>query len=656
MPASAAQGSTIVRAAIHPGIGVARVGNSRQPGGYYVGPEVVQPPLTPTGGTRDKTGAIRREAARFRLYGYNAAGEVVAELTADNAEIQWDAHLVSRKAQWYQFQAALDIPSTVDMEVPLRNATVTGAARAGLAIDPGPRSIAGRNTSGPTYQFTGGTFQGTPVELGELRTDEAGRLLVLGGFGVSASPTGQPVYRREDPDSFNNADGWYDDISDGPVHATVKIGGTEIPVDSAWVFVGPPNYAPDIIAWRTLYDLLVDTYTAAGWLPMPDVASFRQDILPALQRLTNLQWVNAGFAALFGAGGQLDFDDPVLLRKLSYKSQNSSDDPYAELRQVIYNSFRPANNDVNDRRPWPWIYGDAFGVNGTSPENNLALSPRRDALLRLWVQGSFVNDWDPNVRPPSRLDEVPLAEQPAMLDQAALHFCLADAFHPGCELTWPMRHITLYRAPFRILERPAGEPEPNYGPVLNQTIALAVNGPLYAQSPGDLSRWMALPWQGDTAYCRSGYDSSYDPYLPTFWPARVPNQVLTDDDYAVVMNPGLPLEDRIAAFHRRPSWLRHLSGTTAEQMMQMIATFGDMGIIEARPGPGDVPDFPPEIFVESVPGDLVQTAMAKLALAAPAEPSLAATRLRRAGWQNEADLADALRMMFGEGYGSSEGE
>ena len=42
---------------------------------------------------------------------------------------------------------------------------------------------------------------------------------------------------------------------------------------------------------------------------------------------------------------------------------------------------------------------------------------------------------------------------------------------------------------------------------------------------------MAVPWQTDTASCRSGYylgyGPRYDPYVPTFWPARVPNQVLT---------------------------------------------------------------------------------------------------------------------------------
>ena len=39
-------------------------------------------------------------------------------------------------------------------------------------------------------------------------------------------------------------------------------------------------------------------------------------------------------------------------------------------------------------------------------------------------------------------------------------------------MTWPMRHASMYDKPFRIRHRPPGEPEPDYGPNLNQQIAL----------------------------------------------------------------------------------------------------------------------------------------------------------------------------------------
>ncbi|MFC5742084.1 LodA/GoxA family CTQ-dependent oxidase [Dyella tabacisoli] len=639
-----ARDTTIVRAAIHPGIGIARVGNS--PEGFYVGPEVIQPEPLSAADMRDSTGALKRQAALFRLYGYNAAGEVVAELTGNNAKITWQVHLANRKAQWYQFDAALDIPQAYELSLPLRNAHIKGAARTNLAIDPGPRHIEGSDISGPAYRFDSGMFQGTKVGLGELRTDASGRLLVLGGHGISASPEGKPIYDPDDPDTFNNADGWYDDTSDGPVNAAVSIAGREIPVDAAWVVVAPPNYAPDIIGWRTLYDLLYDAYVECGWIAFPEQVSFVRDVLPALQRLSNLQWVNKGFAALFGHGGQFDFDDPQLLTKLSHRPAAGHPDIYGELRRVIFNAFRPVNNPVAEPRTWPWLYGDAFGsFEDDDPENYLPLSPVRASLLQRWVEGNFDNDWHPDYQPPHDLSQVELADRPAMLDQAALHFCLADAFHPGCELTWPMRHSSMYRAPFRIRERPAEQPVPEYGRKLTQQIALRPGGPLYAQGAGDLSRWMALPWQGDTAFCRSGYDVEYDPYLPSFWPARVPNQVLTEEDYAIVINPDLAREQRLAAFHRRANWLRELSGLPPAQMMHMVEHFGAMGIVAAKKGVDDDPDFPPVIFVESVPGIPTRTA----ALAAGLDKASARTRedrLRLAGWENEEQLEAFRRLVL----------
>jgi len=208
----------IVSARIHPAIGVARVGNA--PSAYFIGPEVTEPHAEAPGFYRDEQGAVKRQAARFRLYGFNAAGEAVAELTPDTAEIAWTVQLANLKAAWYQFQIALDIPEAADAKPSVqRNADVVGAARAGLQITPAAKTIAGRGASGPQYAFDDGAFQGQAVYLGELRTDEAGRLIVLGGRGVAKSPSGVVI------NDFANNDGWYDDISDGPITATVSIAG-----------------------------------------------------------------------------------------------------------------------------------------------------------------------------------------------------------------------------------------------------------------------------------------------------------------------------------------------------------------------------------------------------------------------------------------------
>ena len=228
-----------------------------------------------------------------------------------------------------------------------------------------------------------------------------------------------------------------------------------------------------------------------------------------------------------------------------------------------------------------------------------------------------------------------------VLDRAALHFCLADAFHPGCEMTWPMRHATLYSAPFRIRHRPAGQDDPDYGPQLTSAVALSPTGPLHAQGPGGITRWMGLPWQGDTAYCRSGYDPSFDPYLPTFWPARVPNQVLTEEDYEIVIDPARPREERLAAYNHRASWYRSIDEAPdiPKRMERMIATFGQQGIVEARKGVENDPDFPAVIHVETLPAHR-RAALAEAArLAAPAD-----TRLARSGWGTEEHLEAARSM------------
>jgi hypothetical protein len=576
----------VVRAAIHPAIGVARVGDSKT--GFYVGPETDRPPAMKAGDMKDPTGALKREAARFRVYGYNAAGEAVCELTDDNADIAWTVQVANLKAAWYQFQIALDIPEAGDAKPSmLRNAAIHGAARDQLAIDPGPRTISGPSVSGKPYEFANGTFFDKEVYLGEVRTDDAGRLLFLGGHGVSASKDGTPAT------TFANNDNWHDDVSDGPVTATVSIDGQKLRVDPAWVVVAPPNYAPDLLGVRTMYDLQVDIFIQAGWLPQSQRISFTRDVYPVLERMARLQWVNAGFATGFGWSGREYFLDPLVLRRLASAARED-----AELRDQVHNTFRDYARDGESPVPWPWIYGDSMSLPPVSERQNVMLSATQMRVLAMWAAGNFDADFDLAALEPIELDDLPTAERPAMLDRAALTFCLADAFHPGCEMTWPLRHATMYMAPFRLRHRPAGDPEHDLGSQLTPAAVAQVNGPLYGQSPGSLSRWMAVPWQTDTASCLSGYDAAYDLYLPTFWPARVPNQVLAGEDYDIVMDESRPLDERRAAFRRRATWLRWLKGDYKAQINEMITSFGKLGVVQTRPAPQDGA-FGPEVLVET---------------------------------------------------------
>lgn len=631
----------VVRAVICPGIGIARLGNSLEADGFFIGPETTGFAMGDSGGIRDATGAIKRQAARFRIYGYDADGKVVGEITAEQAQIDWQVHLVNRKAQWFKFDMAMDIPEAVDVEVPLRNPHVTGDARKALAIDPGPRSIGGKSLSGKDFHFDSADFMGVKVPLGELRTDAHGRLLVLGGFARSGSPSGKPIYAPDEPYAFPNAAEWFDDTSDGPVSAKVMLGGKSLPVESAWVVAAQPGFAPDVVGWRTLYDLLMDTYRACGWIESVQSVSFQRDILPSLQRLSGLQWVNKGFASMFGHGAPLDFGNPQLIARLA-----RNDETYSHLRRSVFNAFRAADNSVHEQRTWPWIYGDTFGADQYLPGDHLSPSAQRGDLLRRWAKGDFVNDWVADAEPVRSINDLPVAEQPGMLDQAALHFCVADAFHPGIELSWPMRHASIYRAPFRIKEAPVDEPLPDYGASLGQKAALASDGPLHAQPPGGLSRWMALPWQIDTVGCRSGYDADYDPYLPTFWPAQIPNQVLSEADYNVVMDATLPLEQRQASFNTRLRWGRQVAGGFIEQAMQVVSDVGILGVVEARPGIAGDEDFPQVMQVEIEHEANPKTGLGSSAVGSGLGPQVQAVQhLLDAGWESAEQYEEFRRIL-----------
>lgn len=356
-------------------------------------------------------------------------------------------------------------------------------------------------------------------------------------------------------------------------------------------------------------DLMQNVYMQAGMIPLPKRVSFRKHVQPILQRLNEMQWVNKGYLSMFGAGAPMNFGDPELMKKLSIAPISSLyPDPNQELRRTIYNSFRSMNTKSVEEGAWPWNYGDAFGYTNpdptvaASPKTYLQLPPFYDYVLTAWVKGDFISDYSPDQKKYQKFDEIDLQQQPETLDRANMHFCLADAFHPGAELTWPMRHASMYRAPYRIQTRAAGKADPTYGSQLTTEEVAAMDGPLYEQGPGDLTRWMAVPWQGDTAYCRSGYDMEYDPYLPTFWPARVPNQVLTRIDYRTLCDKKNSMEERIAAFQNRANWLRQLpaANPAPEQMMYMIQHFGEMGILEAMPRPDDMPWLPDLLYVENL--------------------------------------------------------
>src|ERR1051325_593356 len=479
--------SAIVRYAIYPGIGVARVGNS--PDEYFIGPEAPGEVPQPAGGFKDSAGRIKRQAARFRIYGLNEAGEAVREITADEAEITWRVHVANRKAGWYQFQNAMDLGKFA-MTAALRNKTITGADRQKLIIDPGPRKISGRNQQGPQYQFDSGEFMGTKVPLGELRTDEAGRLIFLGGFGHSASFDHKPAI------TFANNDGWHDDTSDGPVRATLKMNGKEFEAEPAAVAVTPPNFGQGLYGPVTMYDVVYDLFCRDAKFPVeaPARPSFWRHIFPIFERLVGNSWVNGGVNFLFGAGSPSDLTAPDLLYQLSSPAEEFKPRPPS-----YFNWLRDPADSTGKQEPEkiPPFYGDAFGDYSGEGMDDLPVTPTQYAWLKSWAEGDF--DADPSQRDrPATLGDYPVAEQPHALDEANLESCLGGPFHPGIELTWSLRVASMWKETFRLNLLPEGaEQRMDYGPSLTPDEALGPDGVVESSGPGTLTWWMGVPWQTD---------------------------------------------------------------------------------------------------------------------------------------------------------------
>ncbi|MGE0044294.1 MAG: LodA/GoxA family CTQ-dependent oxidase [Hyphomonadaceae bacterium] len=562
-------GRDIVSAAIHPAMGIARIGNS--PDGFFIGPEIPGRAPRPEGGYKDAQGRMKRQAVRFRIFGYDAQGRVVREITAQEAQITWTAEVANTKSAWYEFRMPLDIPEATRTRTnpPRRNPEITGEARRGLAIRPGPRSVSGANQSAV---FDRGQFMGRPVPLGEMRTDEAGRLLFLGGHGQSTSPRNTPI------NNFANNDGWHDDASDGPVDARVVLNGREIPVEGAWVFCGPPAFAPGLEPMVTLYDLV---YAVSAPAPRVDRnASFAREIYPIFERHARHQWVNAGFARDFGHGSQNDFLAPATLARLA--------DPSAAnmaWRKEIFRRFRDPMYSAREDHRWPPYYGDQSG----GAREHLALLPHQHFALSRWAEGDFdvdVTAGGPRIA--ASLDEIPLGELPGALDRAAMDAGSGGPHHPGIESSWIMRQASLYSSPFRLRRRAGAERD--YGDEITPEIALGDDGPLRAMGPGDVSRWMAVPWQADFINCGSAYDQEYDRYLPAYWPTLSPNDSFLQPQYEQLMAAATPAaaQQALAVEHRQKWWRGYNTGRQ-DSFNAFIERWHQLGVIQERPGPAAGP-------------------------------------------------------------------
>ena len=268
---------------IHPAIGIARVGSSLlgTDDGYFIGPE---PGGSPPPHYRDSAGDLKRQAARFRVFACQRDERrkllAAKELTlAAVKTVTWTVHLANRKGvarRQYGTRPGFR-----------NNAKGVDALDRALIIDPGPRSV---SCPGERQLFDSGRFRTTAVRLGEMTMERDGRLVVLGGYGRSGSDPQEPRLDIR-TGHFADNDNWYDDISDGPLTATIELlDGTTVH-GTAWVIVGPPDFAPGITNLVTLYDLLFDLAVKRGILAGPadlGQVSFVRHVKPILDRAPRL--------------------------------------------------------------------------------------------------------------------------------------------------------------------------------------------------------------------------------------------------------------------------------------------------------------------------------------------------------------------------------
>jgi L-lysine 6-oxidase len=575
---------------IHPAIGVARVGNS--PTEFYLAPETIGglpiacdadgEPISDGGAPRhviefkDKDGRIKRQAARFRVFEYDsdkpgAPGREVKPGKNGVAAVEWTVHIANKKAAWWNFsEQAGDLgwgewnsyenqaknPDLINTPwaVALRNASVKDPKkRQKLIIDPGPRTVSKKAPRAVFDAKTGYSHVSFPPTnltpedirtLGELIVDHQGRLLVLGGHGHA----GGPAFNLT---SFAGADGWYDDVSDGPVYASVKMAdGRAVDAEMGWVIVGSPKFAPELVNIVTLDDLIYDIAIREmgfnkkiynkGWNHKYR-PNFDRDIKPILDRPAGYRWVSTiPFMSSFSPA-PFDARDASPANKanrqayLSYFRTPVPPRRFANQKEAA-KALAVANGPASGFGDGATIPKDVplMPVNsGSNPLNPvliikfLTITPTQYFFLEQWADGIF------DVAP----DPGPAERSVTAEDHVAPGNCVGGPLCPGIETTWIMQNKEIYTTPYRI--KPA-HPESYYAK--HGLSPSEDEGRGGGCEPGDLTKRMAIPWQADFFDCSTQYvnftnpsvnkDSSGTPVPPTFyvywWPPQSPEFTMVD--------------------------------------------------------------------------------------------------------------------------------
>jgi L-Lysine epsilon oxidase N-terminal/L-lysine epsilon oxidase C-terminal domain len=432
---------------IFPPIGIARLGGARigdeadfflAPEAPGAGPQELLPDgsLAPVQRFKDANRThMRKQGARFHLFESEDGAAWSPAQLPPGATVTWTVHLANKKAA---VQRPADPPTA-----PMR--PVVPAGNETLVIDGGVHSISGSDqASAPIVgRYETATAAGAPfvvdVELGQLKTDRSGRLIVLGSRGDSGAPAGTPL-----GGSFYRNPKWFDDVADGPVAAEIKLGPGEAPIlaeGGAWVVVAPPDYAPEIACPVTLFDVMRQVGIDHHGVPVPIATNFDEDIEPLISRVRRLRWVHE----------DANWSDPRLsspkLRSRAAQDlvfrQQVRDQLILKVEEVFEGHIDAAGPPF-EVRAWQKVH------------------------LANWVSGNF--------------DDTPVAAPGVTaqgLTRAALDGAAGQGFCPGIEAGILILDHTIYLAPF------------DFRFDHSQLRA------------GDMTALMAQPWQADFFKCNT---------------------------------------------------------------------------------------------------------------------------------------------------------
>ncbi|EED80245.1 predicted protein [Postia placenta Mad-698-R] len=572
----------VSRIEIYPPIGIARLGDSGfdlvtghtcgEPQ-YFFPPEVPGHDQFPPGGLvngafRDRWQRIKRQAVVFHVYAFNKNNEILGELLpGSGVTINWTVHVVNSKPSFTTFRgiyANLGVHPRSELYLVqesigrLLQSYETPMCSLTLIVDPGQLSI----TVGPTSEMKNswvpivGAFYGsqatpTSVSLGQISTDDKGRLIFVAGAGYSrcVSDPKQPHFQPDIISEFDSID-WVDDVCDGWIDVAITYTsktGQAVRVHAqhkATVMSAPPKFAWGVHAPTTLYDIIEDIYAREKkWTAPNEVpVQFYEHIWPTLGGTYGLSWVNQQAFQGHGPAGMgnfIQFEKDLASKDASHAMHRK--EVFERLRKPQYEKHAQASTMYMPRLSGD--DGDAIEPGQVIPPTSVpikrfaALTALQYSRFEKWAAGDFKTS-RPRWKDYESIEKVPLKLQPLALTLAALEHSTGDPLYPGLETYWIAKDPSIYSSDVLSLQSATIPPfRIDYTKV----------------KPGHLSRGLSLPWQSDFSLCNTHW-----------WPSGRPDDVINIRDWQRVVETGTSVSmpdfvDKVSPLRKK--WSRGLRET-----------------------------------------------------------------------------------------------